>query len=81
MLSYDNLVCGETLTSQSEDESQTKCDKNPGDNGNNETVVKYQNGNGNTKHGSLPKITTNNVMACSRIIHVIDHDMFPVMLE
>ncbi|MGK3739651.1 MAG: hypothetical protein ACI90V_006498 [Bacillariaceae sp.] len=82
MLSYDELVCGETLTSQSEnDESRSKCDKNPGGNGNDETVVKYQNGNGNTKHGSLPKITTNDIMACNGIIHAIDHVMFPVMLE
>ena len=51
VLSYDELVCSETLTSVSGDESRTKCEylrMGGGPGGFTKTLaVKYQNGNGN----------------------------------
>jgi len=86
VLSYDELVCSETLTSVSGDESRTKCEylrNGGGPGGFTKTLaVKYQNGNGNTKHDGLPqpKIETQDMIACNGIIHGIDHIMFPVSL-
>ena len=54
------------------DASRTKC-KNDG--------KKYQNGNGNTKTGSMPEIDTADHMACNGVIHTLDHVMFPVSLS
>jgi len=73
MLTSDELVCGEKLTSitTQNDESRTKCS---GD-------TKYQTGNGNTKTGSLPEILSADQMACNGVIHTLDHVMFPVSLR
>ena len=58
------------------DESRTKCD------GRGDAVKKYQNGNGNTKHGTgLPSITSSDQMSCNAMIHTIDHVMLPVYLH
>merc|ERR1711865_154153 len=74
-LSYDALVCSELLKSMNDegDSSRTKCD----DGG----AIKYQNGNGNTKHGSMPRIAKNDVAACNAALFSLDHVMFPVHLE
>jgi len=74
MLTSDKLACSETITSMNEmsDASRTKC-KNDG--------KKYQNGNGNTKTGSMPEIDTADHMACNGVIHTLDHVMFPVSLS
>merc|ERR1712238_74699 len=64
LLTADKLVCGEKIISMNDngDASRTKClDDN-----------KYQNGNGNTKTGT---------MACNGVIHTIDGVMFPVSLS
>jgi len=75
MLTSDKLACSETITSMNEmsDASRTKCNKN-GDG------KKYQNGNGNTKTGSMPEIDTADHLACNGVIHTLDHVMFPVSL-
>jgi len=74
-LTFDELACQEKLTMMSDfstDLSRTRCVKG----------VKYQKGNGNTKHGSLPEISpSKETMACNAIIHSIDHLMFPVHLN
>ncbi|OEU06893.1 hypothetical protein FRACYDRAFT_252523 [Fragilariopsis cylindrus CCMP1102] len=82
-LTYDELACSEKLLSMSgNDTSRTKCDTLDGTDGTDDvTIVKYQNGNGNTKHGSMPKIVTKDVLACNGIIHSINHIMFPVFLK
>jgi len=74
MLTSDKLACSEVITSMNEmsDVSRTKC-KNDG--------KKYQNGNGNTKTGSMPEINTADHMACNGVIHTLDHVMFPVSLS
>jgi len=74
LLTSDKLACSETITSMNEmsDASRTKC-KNDG--------KKYQNGNGNTKTGSMPEIDTADHMACNGVIHPLDHVMFPVLLS
>merc|ERR1719148_674013 len=74
LLTSDTLACSETITSMNEmrDASRTKC-KNDG--------KKYQNGNGNTKTGSMPEIDTADHMACNGVIHTLDHVMFPVSLS
>jgi len=74
LLTSDKLACSETITSMNEmsDASRTKC-KNDG--------KKYQNGNGNTKTGSMPEIDTADHMACNGVIHTLDHVMFPVSLS
>merc|ERR1712238_548500 len=56
MLTSDTLACGEKITSMNGngDASRTKC---KGDN-------KYQNGNGNTKTGTMPEIAAVDMMAC-----------------
>ena len=71
-LTSSELVCGEKITSVNSfnDTSRTKCE---GD-------IKYQKGNGNTKHGSLPKILLTDNMACNGVIHTLDYVMFPVSL-
>jgi uncharacterized surface protein with fasciclin (FAS1) repeats len=88
-LTYDELVCRETIQSvldhtqnhnddeqpNGPDESRTKCDKGYGKD------VKFQTGNGNTKQGSLPKIVDSDIHACNGIIHVLDHVMYPVALS
>ena len=80
-LTYDELACSEKLLSMSgNDTSRTKCETLEGSGGI-KTIVKYQNGNGNTKHGSMPKILTKDVVACNGIIHSINHIMFPVYLK
>jgi len=74
LLTSDKLACSETITSMNEmsDASRTKC-KNDG--------KKYQNGNGNTKTGSMPEIETADHMACNGVIHTLDNVMFPVLLS
>merc|ERR1719148_178023 len=74
LLTSDKLACSEIITSMNEmsDASRTKC-KNDG--------KKYQNGNGNTKTGSMPEIDTADHMACNGVIHTLDHVMFPVLLS
>merc|ERR1712238_634423 len=73
MLTADNLKCGEKIISMNDkgDASRTKC---MGDN-------KYQNGNGNTKIGTMPEINTADQMACNGVIHTLDEVMFPVSLS
>merc|ERR1712238_610204 len=73
MLTSDKLECGEKIISMNEngDASRTKC---MGDN-------KYQNGNGNTKTGTMPEIASVDTMACNGVIHTIDAVMFPVSLS
>jgi len=73
MLTSDQLECGEKIISMNDngDASRTKCtDDN-----------KYQNGNGNTKTGTLPEIATTDTRACNGIIHTLDDVMFPVALS
>merc|ERR1719491_1338161 len=73
MLTSDKLECGEKIISMNEkgDASRTKCM------GNN----KYQNGNGNTKTGTMPKIANTDTRACNGVIHTLDAVMFPVSLS
>jgi len=75
MLTSDKLACGEKIISMNEngDASRTKC----GSDGN----KKYQNGNGNTKTGTLPEIASADTMACNGVIHTLDAVMFPVSLS
>merc|ERR1712238_576927 len=72
-LTYDQLGCGEKIISMTEngDASRTKCSD---DN-------KYQNGNGNTKTGTMPEIASADTLACNGVIHTIDDVMFPVSLS
>jgi len=74
MLTSDTLKCGEKISSMNEngDASRTKC---MGDN------KKYQNGNGNTKTGTMPEIDSVDTMACNGVIHTLDYVMFPVSLS
>merc|ERR1712238_144124 len=74
LLTSDKLACSEIITSMNEmsDASRTKC-KNDG--------KKYQNGNGNTKTGSMPEIDITDHMACNGVIHLLDDVMFPVLLS
>merc|ERR1719148_132020 len=74
LLTSDKLVCSVPITSMNEmsDASRTKC-KNDG--------KKYQNGNGNTKTGSMPEIEIADHMACNGVIHTLDNVMFPVLLS
>jgi len=74
MLTSDQLACGEKIISMNEngDASRTKC----GTEGN-----KYQNGNGNTKTGTMPEIASADIMACNGVIHTLDAVMFPVSLS
>jgi len=74
LLTSDKLACSEIITSMNEmsDASRTKC-KNDG--------KKYQNGNGNTKTGSMPEIDITDHMACNGVIHMLDDVMFPVLLS
>merc|ERR1712238_614056 len=69
----DTLACGEKIISMNGngDASRTKC---KGDN-------KYQNGNGNTKTGTMPEIAAVDMMACNAVIHTLDEVMFPVSLS
>merc|ERR1712238_393114 len=72
-LTYDQLECGKKIISMTEngDASRTKClDDN-----------KYQNGNGNTKTGTMPEIASADTLACNGVIHTIDDVMFPVSLS
>merc|ERR1711865_1085524 len=73
LLTADKLVCGEKIISMNEkgDASRTKC---TGDS-------KYQNGNGNTKTGTMPEINTVDHMACNGVIHTLDEVTFPVSLS
>merc|ERR1712238_214790 len=73
MLISDTLDCGEKIISMNDngDASRTKC---MGDN-------KYQNGNGNTKTGTMPEIATADTRACNGVIHTLDAVMFPVSLS
>merc|ERR1712238_165725 len=73
MLTSDTLACGEKITSMNGngDASRTKC---KGEN-------KYQNGNGNTKTGTMPEIAAVDMMACNAVIHTLDEVMFPVSLS
>jgi len=73
MLTSDTLACGEKIMSMNEkgDASRTKCSD---DN-------KYQNGNGNTKTGTMPEIATADILACNGVIHTLDAVMFPVSLS
>merc|ERR1711865_5527 len=74
LLTSDALECGEKISSMNEkgDESRTKC---KGDN-------KYQNGNGNTKTGTMPEmLIPADTMACNGVIHTLDEVMFPVSLS
>merc|ERR1712238_473864 len=70
LLTSDKLECGEKIISMNEngDASRTKCK------GNN----KYQNGNGNTKTGTMPEIAAADMMACNGVIHTLDEEKFPV---
>merc|ERR1711865_132681 len=52
--------------------SRTKCDAED---------HKYQNGNGNTKSGTMPEIKTVDHLACNGVIHTLDEVMFPVSLS
>ena len=73
MLTALELECGETIISMNEngDVSRTKCmDDN-----------KYQNGNGNTKTGTMPEIGTADTKACNGIIYTLDYVMFHVSLS
>merc|ERR1712238_462128 len=73
LLTADKLVCGEKIISMNDngDASRTKClDDN-----------KYQNGNGNTKAGTMPEIASADSLACNGVIHTIDDVMFPVSLS
>merc|ERR1712238_386273 len=72
-LTYDQLGCGKKIISMTEngDASRTKCSD---DN-------KYQNGNGNTKTGTMPEIASADTLACNGVIHTIDDVMFPVSLS
>merc|ERR1719491_474980 len=72
-LTYDQLGCGKKIISMTEngDASRTKCSD---DN-------KYQNGNGNTKAGTMPEIASADTLACNGVIHTIDEVMFPVSLS
>merc|ERR1712238_240472 len=72
-LTYDQLGCGKKIISMTEngDASRTKCSD---DN-------KYQNGNGNTKTGTMPEIASADTLACNGVIHTIDEVMFPVSLS
>merc|ERR1712161_3325 len=72
VLTSDTLACGEKIISMNVngDASRTKC---KGDN-------KYQNGNGNTKTGTMPEIAAVDMMACNAVIHTLDEVMFPVSL-
>jgi len=74
-LTYDNLECGETLTSVGGDTSRTKCDQGHGDD------AKHQNGNGNTIQESLPTISIQDIGFCNGVAHSIDHLMLPVHLD
>merc|ERR1712238_401263 len=74
LLTSDTLACGEKISSMNEkgDESRTEC---KGDN-------KYQNGNGNTKTGTMPEmLIPADTMACNGVIHTLDEVMFPVSLS
>merc|ERR1711865_975907 len=73
LLTSDTLKCGEKIISMNGhgDASRTKC---KGDN-------KYQNGNGNTKTGTMPEIAAADMMACNGVIHTLDEVMFPVSLS
>merc|ERR1712238_320119 len=73
LLTSDTLACGEKITSMNGngDASRTKC---KGEN-------KYQNGNGNTKTGTMPEIAAVDMMACNAVIHTLDEVMFPVSLS
>ena len=73
MLTSNQLECGEKIISMNEngDTSRTKCSD---DN-------KYQNGNGNTKTGTLPQIASADTMACNGVIHTLDAVMIPVSLS
>mmetsp|Transcript_57629 Transcript_57629/g.66543 ORF Transcript_57629/g.66543 Transcript_57629/m.66543 type:complete len:260 (-) Transcript_57629:151-930(-) len=73
-LSTNELVCGEKLTSMTteNDQSRTKCQLGG---------YKYQVGNGNTKHGSLPQILSADTPACNGVVHTLDHVMYPVSLR
>merc|ERR1712238_75180 len=73
MLTSDTLECGEKIISMNDngDASRTKCSD---DN-------KYQNGNGNTKTGTMPEIDLADTMACNGVIHTLDAVMFPVSLS
>jgi len=77
-LTYDELLCQEKLTmmihssthpSRSDSLlSRTRCVGG----------VKYQKGNGNTKQGSVPEISSSGeTKACNAIIHSINHLMYP----
>jgi uncharacterized surface protein with fasciclin (FAS1) repeats len=72
MLTYDELNCGEKLVSLSNDgridDSRTKCNEDG----------KYQKGTGNRE---WPRISSMDYMACTAVIHTIDHVMFPVYLS
>merc|ERR1712028_313836 len=74
MHTSDKLVCGEKIISMNEqgDTSRTKCDAED---------HKYQNGNGNTKSGTMPEIKTVDHLACNGVIHTLDAVMFPVSLS
>merc|ERR1712238_430127 len=75
LLTADKLVCGEKIISMNDngDASRTKCDA--------EEDHKYQNGNGNTKSGTMPEIKTVDHLACNGVIHTLDAVMFPVSLS
>merc|ERR1719162_1592585 len=75
LLTADKLVCGEKIISMNDngDASRTKCDA--------EEHHKYQNGNGNTKSGTMPEIKTVDHLACNGVIHTLDAVMFPVSLS
>merc|ERR1712238_309040 len=66
LLTADKLVCGEKIISMNDngDASRTKCDA--------EEDHKYQNGNGNTKSGTMPEIKTVDHLACNGVIHTLD---------
>jgi len=73
ILTSDKLECSEKITSMNEngDASRTKCTSDG---------KKYQNGNGNTKTGTMPEIDTADNMACNGVVHTLDYVMFPVSL-
>ena len=79
-LSYEELVCGEKISSMTEQHSmsRTKCEKADGDGG---AITKFQSGTGNTKVGGqmVPKIMTQEHNTCNTImLHSIDQIMLPV---
>ncbi len=72
VLTYDDLICKETVVMSNGEDSRTKCDKDD------ETGEKFkiQKGAGQLE-GMLPRLTMPNIETCNGIIHKIDNVMLP----